>query len=83
MPAIIKKMKKGKAYYYITQSGRVNGKPRIVWQKYLGSVEVILQKYKEKEITPIKPSETVLFEAGGIATLLKVAERLDLINLIN
>lgn len=83
MPAIIKKMKKGKAYYYITQSGRVNGKPRIVWQKYLGSVEAILQKYKEKEITPIKPSETVLFEAGGIATLLKFAERLDLINLIN
>lgn len=81
MPAIIKKAKKGKAYYYVTQSARVNGKPRIIWQKYLGSVDAILQKYRET--APVKPSETALFEAGGVAALLKFADRLDLINLVN
>jgi transposase len=81
MPTIIKKMKKGKAYYYAVQSARVNGKPRIVWQKYLGSVDAILQKYKDA--APIKPSETVLFEAGGVAALLQFANKLGLIDLIN
>ena len=57
MPAIIKKMKKGKAYYYATQSGRVNGRPRIVWQKYLGSVDAILKRFEQT--APVKPSETI------------------------
>ena len=32
---------------------------------------------------PAKPSEAVLFEAGGVATLLKFADKLGLIDLIN
>ena len=81
MATIIKKVKKGKAYYYAVQSARVKGKPRIVWQKYLGSVEAILQRYQET--APLKPSEIDLFDAGGIATLLGFADRLGLIQLIN
>jgi len=81
MAAIIKKVKKGRAYYYAVQSARVKGKPRIVWQKYLGSVEAILQRYQE--IAPVKPSEIDLFDAGGVAALLKFADRLGLIQLIN
>jgi len=81
MPAIIKKIKKGKAYYYITQSGRVNGKPRIIWQKYLGSVDTILKRFEQT--APVKPSETVLFEAGGVAALLSIANRLGIVDIIN
>lgn len=81
MPSLIKKVKKGKSYYYIVQSGRVNGQSRIVWQKYLGSVEAILQQFQKT--APVKPSEAVLFEAGGVATLLKFANKLGLIDLIN
>ncbi|MBF8263868.1 MAG: transposase-like protein [Parachlamydiales bacterium] len=81
MPSLIKKVKKGKSYYYIVQCARVNGKPRIVWQKYLGSVEAILEAYQKN--APIKPTETVLFEAGGIAGLLKFANRLEIINIVN
>ena len=81
MPAIIKKMKKGKAYYYATQSGRVNGKPRIVWQKYLGSVDAILKRFEQT--APAKPSETVLFEAGGVAALLGIANKLGIADLID
>ena len=81
MPALIKKIKKGKAYYYITQSGRVNGKPRIIWQKYLGSVDAILKRFEQT--APVKPCETVLFEAGGVAALLGIANRLGIVDLIN
>ena len=44
MAAIIKKVKKGKPYYYAVQSKRVDGKPRIVWQKYLGTIEAIIDR---------------------------------------
>lgn len=65
MPSIIKKRKKGKDYYYAVQSKRVHGKPRIVWQKYLGSVDAIIRRC-EQNMAPL-PTETVLFEAGGAA----------------
>ena len=81
MPSIIKKTKKGKAYYYAVQCKRVNGKPRIAWQKYLGSVEAIIKR-SEQNLAPL-PTETVLFEAGGVAALLSIATRLGLIDLIN
>jgi len=81
MTSIIKKLKKGKSYYYAVQSRRVNGKPRIVWQKYLGSVEAIIKKF-EQHIAPL-PTETVLFEAGGVASLLNITKRIGLNDLIN
>ena len=81
MPSIIKKTKKGKAYYYAVQSKRINGKPRVIWQKYLGSVDAIVKKCEESS-TPT-PTETVLFEAGGVAALLQMATRLGVIDLVN
>jgi len=81
MGSIIKKVKKGKPYYYAVESGRVNGKPRIVWQKYLGTIEAIVERVAGA--TPPVPKETVIFEAGGVAALLRIAERLGLMELIN
>ena len=42
MAHIAKKVKKGKTYYYIRETARVDGKPRTVNQIYLGSIERIL-----------------------------------------
>jgi transposase len=81
MPSLVKKIKKGKAYYYIVRSARVNGKPRIVFQKYLGTVEGIL-KLAEQNTVP-HPSEVVLCEAGGVAALQKISEKLDLVKIID
>ena len=81
MPSLIKKTKGKKDYYYIVQSARVNGKPRIVWQKYLGTVEGILQMAKQN-LAPT-PSEIVLFEAGGVAALLYIAQKIDLVKIID
>src|SRR5271157_4054469 len=81
MPSLIKKMKGNKAYYYIVKSARVNGKPRIVFQKYLGTVEGIL-KMAEQNLSP-KPTEIILSEAGGVAALLNIAQKIDLVKIID
>ena len=36
MASITKKVIRGKPYYYARECKRVDGKPKIVWQKYLG-----------------------------------------------
>ena len=41
MAHIHKKMKKGRPYYYVRETARVDGKPRVVNQVYLGSAERI------------------------------------------
>lgn len=81
MATIIHKMKKGRPYYYAVASGRVNGKPRIVWQKYLGTVDAIVARAQGSK--PPKPKEAVLFEAGGVAGLLRIAQRLKLMDVID
>ena len=81
MASITKKIKKGRPYYYAVESKRINGKPRIVWQKYLGTIEAIVNRAEESK--PPKPKHTVIFEAGGIAALLRITQRLRLLELIN
>ena len=39
MSSLVKKTIKGKQYYYIVDSKRVDGKPKIVNQIYIGPVE--------------------------------------------
>ena len=41
MSSIVSKLIAGHAYYYLVESARVNGKPRIVSQVYLGSAEEV------------------------------------------
>ena len=81
MASIIKKIKQGRPYYYAVQCKRVNGKPRIVWQKYLGTVEGIVGRAEGAR--PAKPKEVVVFEAGGVAALLGIAQRLGVMDFIN
>jgi transposase len=81
MATIIKKIKKGRAYYYAVKSKRVEGKPRIVWQKYLGTVEGVVRRADGAR--PSRPKEAVIFELGGLAALVGIAQRLGLVELIN
>ena len=42
MASIIKKIIRGRPYYYARECRRVDGKPTIVWQKYLGRADDII-----------------------------------------
>ena len=44
MASIVGKKQGGHTYYYLVESARVAGKPRIVSQRYLGSAEEIDQR---------------------------------------
>jgi len=81
MATIISKKKKGRTYYYAVQCQRVDGKPRIVWQKYLGTIDAIVAR--ANDATPSRPVSAVLSEAGGVAALLRIAQRIGLVDIID
>jgi len=73
-------MIKGRPYCYAAESARVNGKPpRIVWQKYLGTLDDIIQR----RVRDSKVKEVDIFEAGGIAAMLRIFEKIQLIEIID
>ncbi|MCP4515847.1 MAG: hypothetical protein GY824_11535, partial [Delftia sp.] len=80
--SIIKKTIGGRPYYYARESQRVNGKPRIVWQKYLGRAEDIIAALTEPRTSPSRPpqpKEAVVTEFGAVVALHDMARRLDLV----
>lgn len=48
MAALISKSKKNMRYYYVVESARVHGQPRIVHQVYLGSAEKVAALVKDR-----------------------------------
>ena len=57
MASIVPKKKGKKTYYYAVESARVNGKPRIVHQDYLGTAEKIAALVKDRS-APVPVSAT-------------------------
>ncbi|MCX7049668.1 MAG: IS1634 family transposase [Candidatus Sumerlaeota bacterium] len=81
MASLVKKIKKGRGYYYAVECKRVDGKPRITWQKYLGTLDGMVER--ADSVTPPKPKETVIYQTGGVAALARIAQRLGLTEIIN
>ena len=57
MASIVSKKKGKKTYYYAVESARVNGKPRIVHQDYLGTAEKVAALVKDRS-APVPVSAT-------------------------
>ena len=57
MASLISKKKGNKLYYYVVESARVEGKPRIVQQTYLGTADRLADLLKERT-APIPLSAT-------------------------
>jgi transposase len=83
MASIVKKTIRGKAYYYARECRRVNGQPRIVWQKYLGKADDLIAALSQPPATPAAPEKAVLAEFGAIAALFDIATRLRLVEHID
>ena len=81
MVSIIKKSIGGKLYYYARECRRVDGKPKIVWQKYLGKAEDIVAAVGQPQ--PPSVVSTVVTEFGAVAALFDLAQRLHLVEHID
>ena len=82
--SITKKMIRGKPYYYARECKRVNGKPKIVWQKYLGRADDIVAAMTDPQTAgeSLKPKEAELCEFGAAAALYDLSKRLRIVEFI-
>ena len=65
MASLIKKKKANTIYYYVVESGRVDGKPRIVHQTYLGTAERVASLVKDAAAPVPLSATTVEFGLPG------------------
>jgi transposase len=82
--SIIKKKIKNNVYYYYVESKRINGKPKYVNQKYLGSAENMLKKLASMD-EPLQNRvlHSEVIEFGAVSLLFDIASRLGIVELID
>ena len=81
MSSIVGKKQDGKTYYYLVTSGRVDGKPRIIDQQYLGSAAEVMAKLAG---TPAgDPVRTAHKKFGDLAAVWSMLERLNVVDTID
>jgi hypothetical protein len=71
----------GRTYYYLVESARVAGKPRIVSQRYLGSAEELAARLSQAG--PGEPTGTRHRAFGDLAAAWSVLQRLDVAGVID
>jgi transposase len=81
MSSIVGKRQGKQTYYYLVESARVEGKPRIVSQQYLGSAEEVMAKLAGQGSGEPVRSQHKRF--GDLAAVWSVLERLDLVGVVD
>jgi transposase len=79
VPSIVGKRQGNRTYYYLVESARVGGRPRIVSQRYLGPAEEILARLEGKE--GAQPVRSRHLSFGDLAAVWSVLSRLGLAEL--
>jgi transposase len=81
MAHIHKKTKNGNVYYYVREMARINGKPKVVNQVYLGSADKILNLATEKKSPGLERIQVqefgALWLANQVEKLVGVADIID------
>src|SRR3954452_6773286 len=81
MPSIVGKRRGNRTYYYLVESARVDGKPRIVSQQYLGSAAEVAEKLAGAQAaTPVRSQHKRL---GDLAAVWSVLDRLGVTEVID
>ena len=86
MASLTKKTIRGGTYYYARECKRVGGKPKIVWQKYLGRLEDIITAVTERRegrLIPQPQREGIVTDLGAVAALYDLASRLEVVSIID
>jgi len=78
VPSLTKKIIRGRPYYYLRECQRVDGKPKIIWQQYLGSPAELVQRLQGGG-----PQKAVIREFGASAACLGIARQLDIVATID
>jgi transposase len=78
VPSLTKKIIRGRPYYYLRECQRVEGKPKIIWQQYLGSAAELVQRLKGGGA-----QRAVVREFGASAACLAIARELDVVGVID
>lgn len=81
MVSIIGKKQDGKTYYYLAESARVDGKPRIVSQQYLGTADEVAARLAGTSTG--EPVRTQHKSFGALAAVWAMLQRLDLAGIID
>lgn len=77
--SLTKKMIRGRPYYYLRECQRVNGKPKIVWQRYLGPADEVVRRLAE----PPVPESAHIVEFGASAAAFDITRRLELVEIVD
>jgi transposase len=81
MASIVGKRRGNQTYYYLVESARVGGKPRIVSQRYLGSAEEVLAKLSQ---TPTgQPTRSQHKRFGDLAAVWSTLDRLGVVGIVD
>ena len=78
MASLTKKIIRGHSYYYLRECQRVDGKPKIVWQQYLGSADDLVRRLAGPE-----PKKAAIREFGASAACLDIASQLGVADIID
>jgi len=81
MASIVGKRRGKQTYYYLVESARVDGKPRIVSQQYLGSAEEVMAKLSEAPAGQPIRSQHKRF--GDLAAVWSTLARLDVAGIVD
>ena len=81
MPSLTPKQIRGHTYYYARYCQRVDGKPKIVRQVYLGRIDDMVAAAEQAHQLP-QPLETEVAACADVTALFDIAVRLDLVPLL-
>src|SRR6266545_924204 len=81
MASIVGKRRGKHTYYYLVESARVDGQPRIVSQQYLGTAEEVLARLAGTATgAPVRSQHK---QFGDLAAVWSVLERLDVVGIVD
>jgi len=80
MTSLQRHVVRGRAYWRIVESRRINGKPRPIPVLYLGTADMLMQRLLQ---VPGDPLRIRSFRHGDVAALKAVADRLGVVSLID
>jgi transposase len=81
VPSIVGKKQGNKTYYYLVESARVGGKPRIVSQRYLGPADEIVARLAGAGAG--EPDRTRHLAFGDVAAVWGMLERLKVVETVD